>query len=449
MALQFWDGRPAAQQPQWPNQAKLDATMATLAGKPPLISAGEARRLIKLLGDVANGEAFVLQTGDCAETFRSTGLADHIRDTFKQLLQMTMILTYGAGVPIVKVPRIGGQFFKPRSRDTETRNGVTLEPYRGDGVNSLKFTANGRRPNPRNMLKAYEQAAATLNLLRALSTGGFASLQEMHAWNTKFVAQSPQGERYERVVRDIERALRFMAACGVDINQSALIMAEIFTGHEALLLPYETALTRVDSLTGLPYICSTHWPWLGERTRDPEGAHAELLSKICNPVAVKLGPTATPEEVLELCRRLNPDNIPGRLSFITRMGARTLIEKLPPILRAVREKGLVVVWICDPMHANTITAPNGYKTRRFDAIDAESEAFFAACEMENTWPGGIHLELTPDKVTECLGGGDPVEEHHLARNYATACDPRLNGPQGIEIAFRVSERLAALVARRR
>jgi 3-deoxy-7-phosphoheptulonate synthase len=403
------------------------------------VFAGEIRDLRARLADVAAGEAFLLQGGDCAETFDAFN-ADGIRDKLKVILQMAVILTYGAQLPVVKVGRIAGQFAKPRSTATETRDGKTLPSYRGDAVNALAFTPEARTPDATRLVRCYHQAAATLNLLRAFTRGGFADLQKVHVWNQEFVAASPEGRRYARVADEITRALAFLKACGIDVDHDPTFhTVDFWTSHEALILGYEEALTRRDSLTGDWYDCSAHLVWVGERTRDPSGAHVHFLSGIHNPVGAKLGPTATPEEAIELALRLNSDNLPGRLTFITRMGAEAVQDALPPLVRGVRDRGLNVVWSCDPMHGNTIISANGYKTRRFTDVLAELRAFFAIHHDEGTVPGGVHIELTGEDVTECLGGAQEIADLDLAYRYETACDPRLNNQQALELAFDVAE----------
>lgn len=436
-----WRERPAAQQPDWPDPAALDATLAELRELPPLVFAGEARSLTDLLGMCADGKAFLLHAGDCAESF-GVFSANAIRDKLKIILQMSVVLTYSAGVPTVKVARMAGQFAKPRSSPTETRDGVTLPSFRGDMVNDLAFTPEARRPDPARILRGYHQAAATLNLVRAFAKGGFADLSRVHQWNQEFVAASAEGRRYEAIAAEIERALRFMAACGIDLDaEIQLHQVDCFTSHEALLLGYEEALTRQDSLTGGWYDCSAHLLWIGERTRQTDGAHVEFLSGVENPVAVKLGPDATPADAVALCERLDPARRPGRLTFITRMGRDTVERALPPILHAVREADHPVVWACDPMHGNTFTHASGYKTRHFDDVMAELRGFFAACRGVGVWPGGVHVELTGEDVTECLGGAEEVLGDHLEQRYETMCDPRLNARQSLDLAFQVAELL--------
>jgi 3-deoxy-7-phosphoheptulonate synthase len=438
-----WRARPAAQQPDWPDPAALAAVVDELRRQPPLVFAGEARALRAALAEVAAGRAFLLQAGDCAESFREC-TANDIRDKLKVILQMSVVLAYSAGVPTVKLARLAGQFAKPRSSPTETRGGVTLPSFRGEMVNGIEFTAEARRPDPARLLAGYHHAAATLNLLRAFTKGGFADLARVHQWNQEFVAASPEGRRYERLAAEIDRALRFMAACGIDLDaELQLHQVDCYTSHEALLLPYEEALTRQDSLTGDWYDCSAHFLWVGERTRQPDGAHVAFLAGVHNPVGVKLGPDAAPAEVLEVCRVLDPGREPGRLTLVARMGAERVGERLPPIIRAVRQAGHPVVWVSDPMHGNTFTHANGYKTRHFDDVMAELRAFFATCRSEGVWPGGVHVELTGAEVTECLGGADALGADDLEQRYETMCDPRLNARQSLELAFQTAELLAS------
>jgi 3-deoxy-7-phosphoheptulonate synthase len=438
-----WQGRPAGQQPEWPDATALDAALRVLSGFPPLVFAGEARALRAELAAVSRGEAFLLQGGDCAETFAAFS-GDAIRDKLKVLLQMAVVLTYGAQLPVVKLGRIAGQFAKPRSSPTETVDGVTLPAYRGDAVNGLDFAAEARAPDPDRLVRVYHQSAATLNLLRAFTAGGFADLEKVHVWNQEFVASSPQGQRYQALADEITRALRFLAACGVDVaNDPTFHTVDFWTSHEALILGYEQALTRRDSLTGDWYDCSAHMLWIGERTRDPDGAHVAFLSGVDNPIGVKVGPTATVDEVLALCARLNPDRIPGRLTLITRMGAASVGERLPGLLRGVADAGAPVVWSCDPMHGNTFTTGDGYKTRRLSDILDELRAWFGVHAQEGTRPGGVHVELTGEDVTECLGGAQEIADLHLSTRYETACDPRLNSSQALELAFQIAEMLRA------
>jgi 3-deoxy-7-phosphoheptulonate synthase len=436
-----WQDRPVSQQPDWPDEAAADRALKLLATLPPLVFAGEARQLTSALATVARGEAFVLQAGDCAESFHEFS-ADAIRDKLKVILQMAVVLTYGSGVPVVKIGRIAGQFAKPRSSATEKVGDVELPSFRGHIVNDDAPTAEARVHDPERMIAAYHQAASTLNLLRAFTKGGFADLSQVHVWNQQFVASSAEGRRYDRIAGEIERALRFMRACGVDLSAEArLHQVDFYTSHEALLLGYEEALTRRDSLTGDWYDCSAHMVWAGERTRSLDGAHLEFLSGIKNPLGVKLGPTTTPDEAVELCRRLDPDQVPGRLTLISRMGADRVADALPPLVQAVRRAGHPVVWQCDPMHGNTFSSESGRKTRHFDHVLAEVQAFFAVHKQEGTWPGGLHVELTGDNVTECLGGAEEVLEDHLEQRYTTTCDPRLNARQSLDLAFRVAELL--------
>lgn len=436
-----WRSFPAVQQPDWPDEAAHEAVLKKLATYPPLVFAGESRALMRSLGEVSAGRAFLLQAGDCAESFDSYD-ANSIRERLRVILQMAIILTYSAGVPVVKVGRIAGQFGKPRSSPTETIDGVDLPSFRGHNVNDIGFDAESRKPNPKRLLRAYNQSASTLNLLRAFTKGGFADLSRVHQWNQEFVSTSPQGQRYERLAGEIERALRFMKACGLDHDTiPALHDVDVFTSHEALLLGFEEALTRRDSLTGAWYDCSGHMVWIGERTRELSGAHIEFFRGISNPVGCKLGPTATVEETLGICDALNPSRIPGRLTLISRMGAANVREALPPLLRAVKDAGHPVVWACDPMHGNTYTSPTGHKTRHFDSILAEIRGFFAAHAEVGTWPGGVHVELTGDNVTECVGGSDELLDGDLPLRYETMCDPRLNGRQSLDLAFDVAEML--------
>jgi 3-deoxy-7-phosphoheptulonate synthase len=435
-----WRARPAAQQPEWPDADALERALERLRRLPPLVFAGEARALRDSLTAVADGRAVLLQAGDCAESFDFS--ANGIRDKLRVILQMAVVMTYGSGVPVVKVGRIAGQFAKPRSSATEIRDGVELPSFRGHIINDPDFSAEARQADPTRLVDAYHQSTAALNLLRAFTKGGFADLTQVHAWNQEFVAASPEGLNYELLASEIDRALRFMAACGIDLGrESALHSVDFWTSHEALLLGWEEALTRRDSLTGDWYDCSAHLLWIGERTRDPHGAHVEFLSGVHNPVGVKLGPTATVEETVALCARLDPERRPGRLVLISRMGAGTVRDALPPLVRAVRGAGHPVVWACDPMHGNTFTSPNGYKTRQFDDVMEEIRGYFAVHEAEGSWPGGIHVELTGDDVTECLGGSGDVLSSDLEQRYETMCDPRLNARQSLDLAFQVAELL--------
>ena len=431
-----WRTLTAKQQPAWPDATALKAAVAELRTYPPLVFAGECDLLKTRLAQVARGEAFVLQGGDCAETFDGV-TADAIRSKLKTLLQMAAVLTYAGSVPVVKLGRIAGQYGKPRSKDTETRDGVTLPAYRGDSVNGFDFTPEARIPDPWRMVRMYHSSAATLNLVRAFTTGGYADLRQVHAWNRDFVASSPSGERYEMLATEIERALNFMRACGTDPEE--LRTVEFFSSHEGLLLEYESALTRTDSRTGQLYNTSGHFVWIGERTRDLDGAHIDYFSKIRNPIGIKLGPTTTPDDALAYLAKLNPDHEPGRLTFVIRMGAGVVRDKLPALVEKVTAEGHQVAWICDPMHGNTFEAPSGHKTRRFDDVLDEVKGFFEVHRALGTHPGGIHVELTGDDVTECIGGGHEIVFDDLGTRYESACDPRLNRSQSLDLAFLVAE----------
>jgi len=431
-----WRSRPAAQQPEWPDPDRLAAVKAQLAGLPPLVFAGECDLLTERLAAVANGEAFLLQGGDCAETFAGS-TASAVRAKIQTLLQMAVVLTYGASVPVVKIGRLAGQFAKPRSKPTEARDGVELPAYRGDAVNGLEFSARARTPDPDRLLRAYHSSAVTLNLCRAFTTGGYADLHQVHAWNQDFVADSPAGQRYERLAGEIDRALSFMRACGAD--PAELRTVELYSSHEALLLDYEQALTRVDSRTRRAYDTSAHFLWVGERTRAVGGAHVAFAHSISNPIGVKVGPRATPDELLGLIRELNPGRQPGRLTLITRMGAGNIKMVLPGLVRAVAQDGAPVAWICDPMHGNTFEAPSGHKTRHFDDVLSEVHGFFEVHRAEGTHPGGIHIEFTGDNVTECVGGSHEIVADDLHQRYETACDPRLNRSQALDLAFTVAD----------
>ena len=438
-----WRALHARQQPEWPDRDALAAVLERLHALPPLVFAGEARALLAALGEVCEGRAFLLQAGECVESFRDVS-APAIREKLKVLLQMSAVLTYGALLPVVKVGRIGGQFAKPRSQPTEVVDGVEIPTFRGHVVHSDEPTPEARTPDPERFIQGYYQAASTLNLLRAFTKGGLADLTLVHTWNREFVAASPAGQRYEALASEIERALRFMQAIGIDLaNEPTLHVVDVWTSHEGLLLEYEEALTRIDSLTGRPYDCSAHMLWIGERTRQPDGAHVEFFSGVDNPLGVKLGPSATPDDVVTLARRLNPQRIPGRLTFITRMGSSRVRDALPQLLRAVQDAEIPVVWACDPMHANLVRTPSGIKTRRFDDIMDELQGFFEAHHQVGTWPGGVHLEFTGEDVTECLGGSEAVLEEQLDVRYETLCDPRLNGRQSLDLAFRVAELMRA------
>jgi len=433
-----WKAFPALQQPNWPNQAAVDKVLAELSTLPPLVFAGEIRSLKALLAKAVTGEAFLLQGGDCSENF-SQVTAPNIRETLKVLLQMAVTLTYAGGVPVIKVGRIAGQFAKPRSADTETIDGLVLPSYRGDMVNSPEPTPEARLPNPKRMLKGYNMAAATLNLLRAFTRGGFAALHRVQAWNQEFVAQSPMGRSYERMAGQIDRAIQFMETIGISMDTPQITQAQLFTSHEALLLGYEEALTRVDSTSGGWYDCSAHLLWIGERTRQVDGAHVEFLRGVLNPIGVKIGPAYELDDIKRLVDTLNPDNEAGRLTLITRFGLKNIERMLPPLLREMKREGRNIVWSCDPMHANTYTSGSGHKTRNFNDILSEITCFFETHWAEGTIPGGVHFELTGDNVTECIGGARDILDDDLDRNYLTTCDPRLNAEQSLEVAFQIAE----------
>jgi 3-deoxy-7-phosphoheptulonate synthase len=436
-----WQSLTANQQPEWPDTGDLDRALKQISSYPPLVFAGEARSLQSSLAQVAAGNAFLLQAGDCAESFEEFS-AINIREKLRVILQMAVVLTYSLGVPVVKVGRIAGQFAKPRSSNFETIGGLDLPSFRGHIVNDPTPTEAARVPNPERLVQAYHQSASTLNLVRAFTKGGFADLTRVHAWTQEFVQSSPEGRRYEQLANEIDRALKFMRACGVEVeNNHNLSEVDVYTSHEALLLGYEEALTRQDSLTGGWYDCSAHMLWIGERTRELDGAHVEFLRGVGNPIGCKIGPSTSPDFVLELCERLNPARIPGRLTLISRMGAAKVEAALPAILRAVHDAGHPVVWACDPMHGNTFTSSTGHKTRDFADICAEIDAFVRAHHGEGTWPGGIHIELTGDNVTECIGGADNILDTELADRYQTVCDPRLNARQSLDLAFHVAESL--------
>ncbi len=433
-----WRKFPIGQQPQWPDEAALAAVEDRLKVSPPLVFAGEARRLKAQLGNVAEGRAFLLQGGDCAESFAEFH-PDNIRDTFRVLLQMAVVLTYGANCPVVKVGRMAGQFVKPRSGDTEIQGDVELPSYRGDMVNAIEFTPEARTPDPERLLRGYAQSAATLNLLRAFAQGGYADLHQVQRWNHSFVAHSPQGERYAEIADRIGDALNFMEACGVTSATAPQLSAtDFYTSHEALLLSYEQAMTRVDSTTGDWYDCSAHMLWIGDRTRQLDGAHVEFLKGVGNPIGMKAGPTLDPEDLLRIIDTLNPENEPGRLTLIARMGADNVEAGLAPLVRAVKAEGRTVVWACDPMHGNTIKSSNGYKTRPVSRILDEVSGFFAVHQAEGTHAGGVHFEMTGQDVTECIGGAQDITERSLSDRYHTHCDPRLNASQALELAFLIA-----------
>ena len=436
-----WRDKPILQQPTYPDKAKLESVLSELRNYPPLVFAGEARSLKEQLANVAQGKAFLLQGGDCAESF-SEFHADNIRDTFKALMQMAVVMTYAGGLPVVKVGRLGGQFAKPRSSDTETQGDLTLDSYRGDIINGIDFSEKARVPDPERMIKAYNQATATQNLLRAFASGGLADLHQVSKWNLDFAHKSEVGEKYEKLAEDIERSLQFMEACGVTSKTyRTLRETDFFTSHEALLLPYEEALTRKDSLTGDWYNVAAHMVWIGDRTRQLDGAHVEYMRGIKNPIGIKAGPSMDPNDLVRLAQAVNPDNEAGRLNIIVRMGANKVGDHLPQLIRAIEREGLNVVWSCDPMHGNTIKSSNNYKTRPVDDILTEMKQFFQVHKAEGTFGGGVHLEMTGKNVTECIGGSFTVTEEDLSSRYHTHCDPRLNADQSLELAFLIADSL--------
>lgn len=436
--LDNYKNLPAVQQPTWPDQQALEAVHRELSILPPLVFAGEVDILRTRLAQAASGKAFLLQGGDCAETF-ADATADRIRNRVKTILQMALVLTYGASMPIIKMGRMAGQFAKPRSSDNETRDGVTLPAYRGDIINGYDFTEESRIADPKRILQAYHTSASTLNLIRAFTQGGFADLRSVHEWNKGF-ADNPANKRYTELASDIDRAIAFMSACGADFEQ--LRTTEFYTSHEGLLFDYERPMTRIDSRTGTPYITSGHFIWIGERTRQLDHAHVDYLSRVRNPIGVKLGPTTQVADVIELIEKLDPNREPGRLTFITRMGAGKIREELPKLVEAVRDSDANPLWITDPMHGNGITTKNGYKSRRFDDVMDEVRGFFEVHREAGTFPGGIHIELTGDDVAECLGGSEHIDEASLEQRYESLCDPRLNHMQSLELAFLVAESLA-------
>ncbi len=435
--LDHWRTLPIKQQPVWPDATEAAAAAAELSTMPPLVFAGEVDMLRDRLARAARGDAFLLQGGDCAETFAGA-TADQIRNRVKTILQMAVVLTYGASMPVIKMGRMAGQFAKPRSSDTETRGDVTLPAYRGDIVNGYDFTPESRQPDPRRIVRGYHTAASTLNLIRAFTQGGFADLRMVHSWNKGFAA-NPANQRYEGLAKEIDRAVKFMEAAGADFDE--LKRVEFYSSHEGLLMEYERPMTRIDSRTGTPYNTSAHFLWIGERTRELDGAHVDFFKRIRNPIGVKLGPSTTPEMMEKLIDVLDPDREPGRLTFITRMGAGTIRDALPPLLEAVKGLDANPLWVTDPMHGNGLTTPTGYKTRRFDDVVDEVKGFFEAHRAADTHPGGIHVELTGDDVTECLGGSEHIDEETLATRYESLCDPRLNHMQSLELAFLVAEEL--------
>ena len=434
----FTPGLAAAQQPSWPSTSEVDEVIQTLRKCPPLVFAGECDNLTSKIALAQEGKAFWLQGGDCAETF-AAATADSIRNRIKTILQMAAILQFFSSLPVIKVGRMAGQFAKPRSNDNETRGDITLPAYRGDAVNDLAFTPEARCPDPSRLLQVYNTSSATLNLVRAFTQGGFADIRRVHEWNRGFVSDPRFGAQYEEMAAELGRALAFMESAGVD--SSAFKTVDFYSSHEALILEYEKALTRIDSRTQLPYDVSAHFLWIGERTRQLDGAHMDFASKIHNPIGVKLGPKVDPDDVLKMIAKVNPENKPGRLTLITRMGAGEVRSKLPPLIRKVNEAGSRVLWVCDPMHGNTHEAPTGYKTRRFDDVLDEVRGFFEVHKELGTHPGGIHVELTGDDVTECIGGGEQISYEDLSTRYETACDPRLNHSQSLELAFLVAAML--------
>lgn len=440
-SIDSWRNKPILQQPSYKDQILVREVEQKLASYPPLVFAEETRQLYKQLGDVSQGKGFLLQGGDCAESFNEFN-APKIRDTFKVILQMAIVMTFAGRCPVTKVARMAGQYAKPRSANTETINGIELPCYRGDIVNGIEFTAEAREPNPNRLLDAYHRSASTLNLLRAFAQGGLADLHQVNRWNMAFLESNPLKDRYQDIASRIEDTLAFMNVIGVNNqNTSSLHETSLFTSHEALLLNYEQALTRIDTLTGKPYNCSAHMLWIGERTRQLDHAHVEFFRGINNPIGVKVGPTMQEDELIRLIDALNPENSPGRLTLITRMGANKLADNLPRLLRRVKQEGRHVVWSSDPMHGNTIKASSGYKTRNFDAILSEIRQFFDAHEAEGTHAGGIHLEMTGQHVTECTGGAYQISDDDLAQAYQTQCDPRLNADQVLEMAFLVADHL--------
>ncbi|MET0873047.1 MAG: class II 3-deoxy-7-phosphoheptulonate synthase [Paeniglutamicibacter terrestris] len=437
-ALDIWRSLPIAQQPTWSEHPHYAESVSALGARPPLVFAGEVDVLRERLAAAAQGKAFLLQGGDCAETF-GDATADKISARVKTILQMAVVLTYGASMPVIKMGRMAGQFAKPRSSNDETRDGVTLPAFRGDIVNGYEFTPESRAHDPRRMVDAYNTSSSTLNLIRAFTQGGFADLRSVHSWNAGFMA-NPAHTAYEQLAGEIDRAVKFMDACGADFE--ALKRTEFFASHEALLLDYERALTRTDSRTSQPYDTSGHFLWIGERTRQLDGAHVDFLSRVRNPIGVKLGPTTTPEDALALIEKLDPNREPGRLTFITRMGAKNIREKLPNLVEKVTASGAQVLWVTDPMHGNTVTSENGYKTRKFDDVMDEVRGFFEVHDSLGTFPGGLHVEMTGDDVAECLGGADPIRQEQFDDLYESVCDPRLNHKQSLEMAFLVSGALA-------
>ncbi|KAK4783401.1 hypothetical protein SAY86_007775 [Trapa natans] len=438
--LESWKLKKALQLPEYPNATELESVLKTIESFPPIVFAGEARSLEERLADAAMGNAFLLQGGDCAESFKEFS-ANNIRDTFRILLQMGAVLMFGGQMPVIKVGRMAGQFAKPRSDPFEEKDGKKLPSYKGDNINGDAFNEKSRIPDPERMIRAYCQSAATLNLLRAFATGGYAAMQRVTQWNLDFAEHSEQGDRYQELAHRVDEALGFMAAAGLTVDHPIMTTTEFWTSHECLLLPYEQALTRLDSTSGLYYDCSAHMLWVGERTRQLDGAHVEFLRGIANPLGIKVSNKMDPKELVNIVEILNPQNKPGRITIIVRMGAENMRVKLPHLIRAVRNAGQIVTWVCDPMHGNTIKAPCGLKTRAFDAILAEVRAFFDVHEQEGSHAGGIHLEMTGQNVTECIGGSRTVTYDDLSSRYHTHCDPRLNASQSLELSFIIAERL--------
>ena len=440
---QSWREKPIRQVPEYPDTAALTAVETRLKTHPPLVFAGEARNLQAGLAQVAEGKAFLLQGGDCAESFAEFH-PDNIRDTFRVLLQMAVVLTFAAGVPVVKVGRIAGQFAKPRSDDTETREGITLPSYRGDNINAIEFTPEARTPDPQRLMEGYAQSAATLNLLRAFASGGYADLHNVHRWMLGFIAGSPASEQFKSLAQRVSEALDFMRACGITPETvPQLRSTDFYTSHEALFLGYEQALTRVDSTSGDWYDTSAHMLWIGDRTRQLDGAHVEFCRGIKNPIGLKCGPSMTNDDLARLCEVINPDNKPGRVTLICRFGADKVVEALPRLIRVIRREGTNVVWSCDPMHGNTVKTASGYKTRPFDRILKEAKAFSDVHRAEGTHAGGVHFEMTGQNVTECIGGAQSILEEDLEKRYHTHCDPRLNASQALELSFLMAENIRA------
>ncbi|PPR76251.1 MAG: Phospho-2-dehydro-3-deoxyheptonate aldolase [Alphaproteobacteria bacterium MarineAlpha2_Bin1] len=438
-SLDSWKSKPIEQQPKYENEAELKDAEDKIQSYPPLVFAGEARNLKKILAEVSEGRAFLLQGGDCAESF-SEFHPDNIRDTFRVLLQMSVILMFGSSLPVVKIGRMAGQFAKPRSSSIETQDGIKLPSYRGDIINSIEFNENMRKPDPNRLIQAYLQSSSTLNLIRAFSQGGYSDLRRVHGWNLDFVSESPQGEKYKEIAERIAESLKFMESCGIKPENVPLLkQTDFYTSHEALLLGYEQALTRKDSTSGLWYGTSAHFLWIGDRTRQLDGAHVEFLSGLDNPIGVKVGPSMDSEELVKITEKLNPKNEPGRITLIVRMGAENIKKYLPKLIKKIRVEGRSVVWVSDPMHGNTLKASNGYKTRKLEDIILEVKNFFSCHSSEGTYPGGVHFEMTGQDVTECLGGDQEISEEDLSSRYHTFCDPRLNARQALELSFLIAD----------